>query len=215
MQVRIAREGHWCCASLSEAAPHPLEPTVSMHARPFTVLAVCTGNICRSPAVERLLGAWLDPSIQVASAGTHAVVGAGVPQEMADQLAAVGVSTEGFASRQLTEAMLRESSLVLALTRAHRAQIVEMFPGAVRRTFTVRELARLADVVAPDALPAGSPAERLAALLPLAAAQRGQVRAAAEDDDVVDPYRRSARVYAQSFAELAPAVQRIAEVVRG
>ena len=184
-------------------------------AHPFTVLAVCTGNICRSPAVERLLGAWVGPGVQVASAGTHAVVGAGVPQEMTDLLASAGVSTEGFASRQLTETMLRESQLVLALTRAHRSQIVEMFPGAVRRTFTVRELARLAGAVPPEALPTGGPAERFAALLPLATAQRGQFHATAEDDDVIDPYRRSAEVYAQSFAELAPAVQQIAAVVRG
>ena len=40
-------------------------------ARPFRVLTVCTGNICRSPAVERLLAAALGPDadVEVSSAG--------------------------------------------------------------------------------------------------------------------------------------------------
>ncbi|WP_066465500.1 arsenate reductase/protein-tyrosine-phosphatase family protein [Sanguibacter suarezii] len=196
-----------------------LEPAVPepVPVAPFTVLAVCTGNICRSPAVERLLGAALGPAsgIEVRSAGTRAMVGSAIPADMARLLVADGVSPEGFAARQLTEAMLRESRLVLALTREHRSRIVELFPGAVRRTFTVRELARLAAGVAPGDLGPGTPAERLAALLPLAAAQRGQRPSTPDDDDVVDPYGRSETVYAQSFAELAPAVRQIAATVRG
>lgn len=185
---------------------------------PYTVLTVCTGNICRSPATERLLADRLGPGsgVTVSSAGVGAVVGAPMPAAMAALVAGAGVSPEGFAARQLTEAMLRESHLVLALTRDHRARIVDMFPGAVRRTFTLRELARLAAAVGPGGLPGGTPAERLAALLPLAAAQRGVVGAVVPDeDDVVDPYRRGDEVYAESFAQLVPAVETIAAVVRG
>lgn len=183
----------------------------------FSVLAVCTGNICRSPAVERLLTAVLGTSsgIAVRSAGTGAMVGSAMPDEMAQLVAAAGASPDDFAARQLTEAMLRESQLVLALTRAHRSTIVELFPGAVRRTFTVRELARLVSTVDPADLPTSTPAERFAALLPLAAAQRGQYPSPPEDDDVVDPYRRSSQVYAESFAQLAPAVRAVVAAVRG
>ena len=39
------------------------------------VLAVCTGNICRSPAVELLLRDRLGAHVDVASAGVGAVVG--------------------------------------------------------------------------------------------------------------------------------------------
>ena len=41
----------------------------------FSILTVCTGNVCRSPAVERLLASKLGPTVSVASAGTHALVG--------------------------------------------------------------------------------------------------------------------------------------------
>ena len=64
------------------------EPPVTA-GRPFTVLAVCTGNICRSPAVERLLVAELGPGsdVHVVSAGVGAVVGAPISPPMAALLA--------------------------------------------------------------------------------------------------------------------------------
>ncbi|WNB85216.1 low molecular weight phosphatase family protein [Cellulomonas sp. ATA003] len=176
------------------------------------------------PAVERLLAAELgaDPlatagdrsEVVVASAGVGAVVGAPVPPQMAALVEGVGVSVDGFAARQLTEAILRESDLVLALTKAHRSKIVALHPGVVRRTFTLRELARLASGVDPADLPAGTTADRLRALIPLAAAQRGLQAGATADDDVVDPWGRSDEVFAQSFDELRPAVATIARVVR-
>lgn len=184
----------------------------------FAVLTVCTGNVCRSPAAERLLAARLGPGsgVVVTSAGTGALVGAGIPRPMAELVAGAGASPDAFASRQLTEQMVRDSDLVLALTRSHRARVVDLWPGAVRRTFTLRELARLAEAVGPGALPDGPVAERFAALLPLAAASRATVaRVAAEEDDVIDPYRREDSVYAASFAQLLPAVETVARVVAG
>lgn len=197
--------------------PEPHPPAAVVEPRPFTVLTVCTGNICRSPAVERLLAAALgsDSGVRVESAGVGAVVGAPVAPLMASRLEAVGVPHDGFAARQVTETMVRAADLVLPLTRRHRSAVVELVPAAVRRTFTVRELARLAAAVGPDALPAGTPAERLAALVPLAAAQRGLHRARPQDDDVVDPWGYDDTAYAQSFDQLAPAVAAIAAVALG
>ncbi|NMR20539.1 hypothetical protein [Cellulomonas fimi] len=85
----------------------------------------------------------------------------------------------------------------------------------MRRTFTLRELARLAQGVGPGALPAGTPAERLAALIPLAAAQRGLSGPDQGDDDVVDPYGGNDALYQRSFDELLPAVTVIGAVARG
>lgn len=182
------------------------------------VLAVCTGNICRSPATERLLAARLGPEsgVQVRSAGTGALVGHPIHPPMATHLTAAGASVDGFVARQVTEAMLREADLILALTRAHRAALVELAPAVVRRVFTLRELGRLAQDVGTEGLPAGPVVDRLAALVPVAASRRGRVRASRpEDDDVVDPYRRSAAVYTRSFAQLTPAVDAIVRTVRG
>lgn len=180
---------------------------------PFRVLTVCTGNICRSPAVERLLRARLGAGVEVTSAGTRARAGDPVSGPMVPLMESAGASADGFVARQLTEAMVREADLVLVLTRAHRSAVVELHPAAVRRTFTLRELARLAADVDRTALPAGSPAERLAALLPLAVTRRGVRSAQPTDDDVVDPYRLADGVYRASFAQLAAAVDVLVDVL--
>lgn len=195
------------------AQPDDLESTTG----PFTVLTVCTGNICRSPAVERLLTARLGPGsgVVVTSAGTRAVVGHAVSAPMITLMEQAGAPADGFVAQQLTAPAVREADLVLALTRKHRSAVVGLQPSAVRRTFTLLELARLAATVDLASLPAGSAAERLAALVPLAAAERGRHHHEAPDDDVIDPYRRGHAVYAQVFATIRPAVELIATVARG
>ena len=95
------------------------------------------------------------------------------------------------------------------MTRAQRGLVVELWPAAVRRTFTLREFARLLSWVDPSALPAGTPAERLRAAIPLAAAERGRERTSPDEDDVVDPFRLSDAVYANSFEQIAAAVDTI------
>lgn len=177
---------------------------------------VCTGNICRSPAAELLLATALGPDagVRVASAGTHAVVGAPVHPPMAHLLAAAGTPHDGFLARQLTPAIVRDATVVVTMTRRHRGHVVELVPAAVRRAFTYRELARFADAVAHD-LPAGTPAERLTALLPLAAAQRGRVPVAPADDDIDDPYQRGDAAYARAFDQVREATAGLARALLG
>lgn len=197
-------------------------------AEPFRVLVVCTGNICRSPAVERLLAAGLGaayrgrdagglaPAIEIGSAGTGALVGYPMPDEMAEMVAAQGVDPRGFEARQLVPALVQQADLVLALTRRHRSAIVEMVPSAVRRTFTLRELARLVADVDPATLPGANAttADRIRTLVPLAASRRGLMAHRPVDDDVVDPYRGDAALYRKSFDQLLPAVETIVMAVR-
>jgi len=177
-----------------------------MSQEPLSILAVCTGNICRSPAVERLLASKLGPTASVSSAGTHALVGHPISEPMAALLRDGGVEPDGFEARRLSERMLKEADLVLAMTRAQRGLVVELWPAAVRRSFTLREFARLLGWVDPAALPAGTPADRLRAAIPLAAVQRGRERTSPDEDDVVDPFQLSDAVYADSFEQIATAV---------
>ena len=129
-----------------------------------------------------------------------------ISEPMARLLRSSGVEEGAFAARRLTEKLVKEADLVLALTRAQRGLVVELWPPAVRRTFTVREFARLLEEVDTSALPEGTPAERLRAAMPLAVAERGLRRTSPKDDDVVDPFRLSDEVYAASFAEISAAV---------
>lgn len=164
------------------------------------VLAVCTGNICRSPAIERLLAARL-PGVDVTSAGTCAVVGQPMSARMARLVESTGASADGFTARQLTPGILAGQDLVVVASREHRAAVVRLAPGLVRRTFTLLELARLLTVAAP---PAGDITERVRALPALAASARRRVEPGV--DDVVDPIGQSDVVYRRSFEQIAPAV---------
>jgi protein-tyrosine phosphatase len=132
---------------------------------------------------------------------------------MARLLRSSGSEDRAFAARHLTEKLVKEADLVLALTRAQRTLVVDLWPPAVRRTFTFREFARLLDQVDPSALPDGSPGERLRIAMPLVVGARGLGRTSAKDDDVIDPYRLSDDVYAASFAEITAAVMTIARAL--
>jgi protein-tyrosine phosphatase len=175
----------------------------------FSILAVCTGNVCRSPAVERLLANNLGPTVSVSSAGTHALVGHPISEPMAALLRDGGVESDSFRARRLSEQMLKDADLILTMTRAQRGLVVELWPAAVRRTFTLREFARLLGWVDSSRLPAGTPAERLGAAIPLAAAQRGRERTTPDDDDVIDPFRLSYVAYADSYAQIMAAVSSV------
>src|SRR5690606_19666664 len=82
-----------------------------------TILTVCTGNICRSPLGEVLLRARLsDLDVMVHSAGTHALVGRGMPEqarELALRHGASGADATGHKARLLTERLVQDADLVL------------------------------------------------------------------------------------------------------
>lgn len=180
----------------------------------FRILTVCTGNICRSPVAERLLQAGLGDAVAVGSAGVRAMVGDPIHPGMVGHLQQSGISADHFAARQVAPADVRGADLVLALTRAHRAQLVQQAPAALRRSFTLLEFARL--VASPDlpGVPAGPVGVRLRALVPLAARHRAPAPLA-DADDVPDPYGRGAAEYEQAYALIRDAVDTIVRAARG
>jgi protein-tyrosine phosphatase len=188
-------------------------PAPSEEERVFTVLAVCTGNICRSPVVERLLSAQVGSSVRVESAGTRALVGHPIASRMGTLIERQGGYAGNFSARQLTEAVLDRADLVLTLTRAHRALVVEMRPVVVQRAFTLRQFARLIESVSRSDLPEGTASERLQAAVAIAVTHRGRGVVQAEDDDVVDPYRQNDACYVRSFEQMLPAIHTIASVL--
>ena len=185
----------------------------------FAILAVCTGNICRSPAVELMLRHALQdhPSVSVASAGTGALVGHGVAEPMARLLDVRNVDPTGFAARQLTPRDSVAADLVIGLAREHRSAVVAESPRALRRTFTLLEFARLTADVDPamvDETATGStPASRLRALVPLARARRGSRAYDPRYDDVVDPWRKSDATYRESLRQISEALDVITSAI--
>jgi protein-tyrosine phosphatase len=134
-----------------------------------------------------------------------------------------GVSPDAAAahrSRALTEGLLRSPDLILVMTRDHRRQVLEMAPVRMRSTFTIREFARLAaeatdaEIGAAAADAGDDPSDRLRAACDVVASYRGMAPAPghAEDDDVIDPYRRSWDTYELAAAQLLPAVGQVTRV---
>ena len=172
----------------------------------FTILVICTGNICRSPAGELLLRSALPAGIAVGSAGTAAVVGSPVHPLTAAALGRRGVEADPHAGRQLVAEHVTGANLVLAMTREHRAATVRLYPPAVARAFTFAEFARLT-AAAGRAVSRTGPA----GLLDEVRAMRGLVRApAAADDDVPDPIGGSPAVHESVVAAVAQQASAIA-----
>jgi protein-tyrosine phosphatase len=189
---------------------------------PARVLVVCTGNVCRSPLTERLLRLRLaqrlgegSSRVRVASAGVRALVGSGMTAAAAEELRALGGDDAGFVSRQLTGDLVDDADLVVAAATEHRSAVVSLSAVAARRTFTLRELDRLLQDIDLTDLPT-DPADRLRAVVVAAHSRRGSVPAGGgRDDDVADPYGRSAAVYAATTRQIAPAVERLVGAIAG
>ena len=188
------------------------------------VLTVCTGNICRSPPAEVLLrGSLPDLAVEVASAGTHALVGHSMPepaQQIGIRLGADAHDAAAHEGRLLTESMLESADLVLAMSREHRARILRALPAALRRTFTVREFARRAsqhpdaEIRAAAEAAGHEPRARIRAVAHLFSNSSGHSPDDPADDDVIDPYRQSTEVYELSASQLQPALRTVEHVIR-
>mgnify|MGYP001813745509 CR=1 FL=1 len=181
----------------------------------FSILAVCTGNICRSPAMERWLSAALGPEsgVVVSSAGAHAVVGAGVEPTMARLIRERGGDPTGFTARQLALPHVQGADLVLTASLGHNAVVSRLSREAAARTFTIREFARLIGEVGPGLMPSAPDVpSRLANLVTVAAQRRAQLRFAGPDDDVLDPVGQAEGVYRRAADQIWAAVQAIAAI---
>lgn len=172
--------------------------------RQFSVLFVCTGNICRSALGAQLLKARLDGAgvtagghlIRVSSAGTGMQPELTMPPEVVEQSRRFGGDPSNHVARQLDRDIVAEADLILTATREHRSDVARLLPRASRVTFTVPQFARL--------IAETEPAADLRELVASVAAERGLVPPPAnpDDDDIEDPYRRSPETYERVGAQI-------------
>ena len=135
-----------------DAGPAPVRPQQAGHEvdslatgddrETFTILGVCTGNVCRSPYFERVLAADLAGlPVRVEGAGTGALLIERMSSGTQVLLRERGLDGARYRPRQVTPALVREADLVLAASREHRRVLVEEAPTAASRVFALLDFA--------------------------------------------------------------------------
>ncbi|MFI5623845.1 hypothetical protein ACIA03_10285 [Nocardioides sp. NPDC051685] len=191
-----------------------------------TILVVCTGNVRRSPAIEAMLregvgqiGGLARHGITVISAGSEALEGYDMDPMIASEVALAGTRLARHQAYPLDVADIESADLIITAERSHRSEVARLVPSAVKRTFTLVEIAALGDLLGRTALggPAGSEADaatRLRTLVQLAPLQkaRRRIRRPA-DDDLLDLRKRSPREARRLVTEARGHVEKLLQVL--
>lgn len=114
------------------------------------LIFVCTGNTCRSPMAEVIYKSLDEESdIKVYSRGAVVLFGEPINPKAETILIKHGLDHNNHISKGLKESDIDESTLILAMTAAHKKKILESYPRA-KAVYTIKEYAgEIGDVVDP------------------------------------------------------------------
>lgn len=183
---------------------------------PQAVLAVCTGNICRSAFAEHALRGRLEPLAPgrtvTASAGTRPNLGLRVPPALSAAAESAGVrGLRDHRPARMSAATIAAADLVLCATQDHMRQVLGEVPRALGVTFTVLELAaliaRMDDRTEGDWFAEG---DGIQAFARQAARHRSLARLEDLPLDIADPFGGPDEAYAEMVRQMAPALETIA-----
>ncbi|MDD5208184.1 MAG: hypothetical protein PHV36_02240 [Elusimicrobiales bacterium] len=99
------------------------------------VLFICTGNMCRSPAAEKLLALYGGAAgFETRSRGTAAQPYCKMPRQITEFLTKQGVSSLEHKPALAGEADIDWADLILVMEGMHRDILADKFPQSMRKT---------------------------------------------------------------------------------
>ncbi|HLG27576.1 MAG TPA: low molecular weight protein arginine phosphatase [Paenisporosarcina sp.] len=107
----------------------------------MNIYFICTGNTCRSPMAEAIFHSHNKEGMHVRSAGIYAMDGGDISENAKRVIRDAEIDYSHF-SRQLSEDDVRWSDLILTMTTAHKQLVMQTFPFAADKIFTLKEYVR-------------------------------------------------------------------------
>ncbi|NDI36852.1 low molecular weight protein arginine phosphatase [Chengkuizengella sediminis] len=105
------------------------------------ILFVCTGNTCRSPMAEGIFAGLVQREgldIEIRSAGVLAMDNYTISENAAKILEDKGLSND-IISNKVTDEWVNWADYIFAMTMNHKRHIIEYYPQAAEKTFTLKE----------------------------------------------------------------------------
>ena len=106
------------------------------------IIAVCTGNTCRSPMAEAMLKKKYADKAEVCSRGLMA---SGLPasEESVEVMREMGYDISEHVSRRITPEEIKKADLILTMTQSHKDILLAAVPEAMGKIFTLCEYAKI------------------------------------------------------------------------
>lgn len=105
------------------------------------ILFVCTGNTCRSPMAEGMMGTLMQREglqVEVKSAGVSAFNGGAVSEYTMNILKEKGFA-QVLTSNEIDKEVVEWADLILTMTLNHKRYVLQAYPEAVDKTYTLKE----------------------------------------------------------------------------
>ncbi len=154
------------------------------------VLFVCTGNTCRSIMAEGIFNSAVikEEAIEqfrAYSAGISAYDGACASMNALNVLKDWNIDIGYHISRKVTQEEVDSAFLILTMTREHKRVLLEIFPEARRKVYTLKEFA-----------------------------YEGSKNINSFSTDISDPYGMNEDVYRKCAMEIQEAIYKVIEILK-